>query len=160
MNENETYVGENIVCSIVHLKDGTYGATLYGDLIVTVDYLLTNTYVIHRASQKVIINITVEYCSMFGNFAPLIAVAFEWVKSFTNNVIHTCPYTPVKHFGLENIPLNKLLNQALDMFPGAIKIDRGEYIGMVTVQDRDGRRVFYVKTVATVSLKRGGRKSG
>lgn len=159
MNENETYLGENIVCEIVHLKDGTYGISLYGDLLVTVDYLNTNAYVIHKLSQKVIVNITVEYCSKFGNFGPLLAIAFEWFKTFANNVIHACPYTPIKHFGAENIPVNKLLNQALDLFPGVIKIERGEYLGMVIVRDRDGRKVFYIKTVATVSQRRG-RKSG
>lgn len=159
MNENETYLGENIVCKIVHIKDGTYGISLYGDLIVTVDYLHINAFVIHKPSQKVIINASLEYCSKFGNFAPLLAIAFEWVKTFSNNLIHACPYTPIKHFGVENIPANKLLTQALDLFPGVIKIDRGEYFGMTIVRDRAGRKVFYVKTVATVSQRRG-RKSG
>lgn len=159
MNENETYFAENIVCQIVHLKDGTYGITLYGDLKVSVDYMQTNTFIIHIASKKVILNVTIEYCSMYGKFTPLISIAFEWVKDFTNNIIHPCPYHPVKHFGIENFPLHRLLNEALDIFPGVIKIDRGEYMGITTVKDRKGRKVFYVKTLTTVSQRRGS-KSG
>lgn len=154
IKENETYAGRNITCSVNPLKNGMYTVTMYGDLIVELNYMLMNFYLIHKVTQRTLVNVTIEYCSLYGNFPQIIRLAIEFTKKFTNDLIHACPYLPRKKLGVENFPTNELSNKALNVFSDRINIERGDYNAAFNVKDRKGKTLFYFKCLVTIAQKK------
>ncbi|CAG9807527.1 unnamed protein product [Chironomus riparius] len=128
--------------------------TMFGDLIVELNYMLMNFYLIHKTSHRTLVNVTMEYCSVYGNFPLIVRVAIEFTKKFTNDMIHACPYAPRKKLGVESFPTNELANKALNVFSDRINIERGDYFSAFSVKDRKGIIIFNFKGLVTVSQKR------
>jgi hypothetical protein len=113
-----------------------------------------NFQLIHKSTHRTLINLTGEYCSVYGNFSPLVRITIEFTKKFTNGLIHECPYNPIKKIGVENFPANGLLNKALGVFADGLRLQRGEYIAAYNSKDRNGITIFYFKAFVTLSQKR------
>ena len=101
-----------------------------------------------------LVNITGEYCSLYGNFSPIVRIVIEFSKKYSNGLVHACPYVPQKKIGVENFPAEELLNKALKVFADTFKVKRGEYIATYTSRDRKGNVTFYFKSFVTVSQKK------
>jgi len=127
---------------------------MYGDLIVELNYMLMNFQLIHKLSQRTLINLTGEYCSLYWNFSPIVRMTIEFTKKFTNDLIHACPDTQKKRLGVENFPANELLNKALSVFSDSMKMERGDYIAAYNSRDRKGNVTFYFKCFVTISQKK------
>ena len=154
IKDNDTYAGKNITCKVNQLKNGMYTVSMFGDLIVELNYMLMNFYLTHKTSQRTLVNVTMEYCSVYGNFPLIVRLAIEFTKKFTNDMIHACPYTPRKKLGVENFPTNELSNKALNVFSDRIKIERGDYFAAYNVKDRKRKIIFNFKSLVTISQKR------
>lgn len=95
-------------------------------------------------------NLTFEYCSSYKNLPPLVAVIFGVVERNSPNLVHECPYAPVKYIGVDNYTLNPqtpLLTIA--------NFQRGDYKQTLYIRDKHNRMIFYLHTYYAVSLKKG-----
>lgn len=116
--------------------------------------MFINYQLVHKASQKVMVNISGDYCEKVGKFQPLVYITLEFVKTFVKDLIHPCPYFPQKEIGVKKIPMDEILNHALKIFPDVLKIIRGDYESAFYCKDKNGKFIFYFKTFATVYQKR------
>jgi len=71
------------VCEIVRLKNGTYGVSIYPDILIKLDYMEMNFILIHKQSQKIFVNVSGEHCGTYGNFRPIFRITLEYIKKNT-----------------------------------------------------------------------------
>lgn len=139
---------KNFVCELNN-RNGSYTLTAYGDLILPVNYIDFNLKLIYRSANKVLLNITVEFCSSFGSFPPYLVSLFDVLKKYTKDFIHPCPYKPTKEMGIHEYPFEKnFASLSLVNFP------RGDYLSIYNCNDRKGKLIFFFKTFSTISNKR------
>jgi len=122
------------------------------------DYMLGSLQAVHRQSQRILVDITGEYCSLFDNFSPIIKYIVEWINKSQNSSLHACPYTPGERIGVMNLNVNQLVNQLLNFFPKFVNIGPGDYITTIITKDRNGKIMYNFKIFVSVSQKRKNKK--
>lgn len=154
---NETKYLKNIECKINRIKNGIYTVSIYGDLVAELDYILASFEAVHKNSQKVLVNLTGEYCSFYGRLLPVVQIAIDLANKYQKNLFHQCPYTPGDRLGLVNFPGNEVINKISNFFPGYFKVGRGEYTGTYRSKDRNGNTIFGFKGFVSVSQKKSNK---
>ena len=153
--DNESEYFNNTVCELKVLKKGSYGITGYTDILIPLTYIHVDYKLVYTPSNKILFNYTFEYCSSYDHLPPFFHIVVEYIKTFSKNFIHACPYTPQKRFGLENFPFDANI-PVLSM----INFQRGEYKSSMYTKDKRGKLIIYVDFLLTVSQKRASKKGG
>jgi len=154
IKDNETEYFNNTICELRKgSQKGSYEISAFTDILIPLTYVNVNYKLIYKSTNKVLFNLTFEYCSSYNNLPPLIHIIVEYINNFSKNFIHACPYTPQKHIGLENFPLDA----NIPIF-ALINFQRGEYKSSLYSRDKKGRPIIYVNLLFTVSPKRISKK--
>ena len=126
--------------------------------MVELDYILASFEAVHKNSQKVLVNLTGEYCSFYGHLFPVVQIVVDWMNKYQDNLFHKCPYIPGDRLGLVNFPGNQVANKLLNFFPDYFKVGRGEYTGTYRSKDKNGKTIFGFKGFVSVSQKKNTKK--
>lgn len=155
---NETTYIENIVCTIhrqerVQSRRDSSRISIYADIIVPVNYVDLSYSLVHRTSNKVLLNVSFEFCHARKNLPLIVNLLLEIFKAASQNLVHDCPYEPIKKFGIFNFsvadfePLNNIL-----------KFKRGDYGSFLQMRDRKGNNIFYNTAFYVLRMKSGQKK--
>jgi hypothetical protein len=129
------------------------------EMKIKVDYILGSLKAIHTQSQRILVDISGEYCSLFNNFSPIVKFIIEWINKSQNSSFHSCPYLPGEKFGVVNLNVNQLVNSVLNFFPKFINIGPGDYVITINTKDRTGKMIYHFKISLTISQKRPNKKN-
>ena len=128
--------------------------SIYGDLLVEIDYMVLSFEALHKNSEKVFVNATGDYCKYFGKFAPVVQLVIGLINVYQSNLFHKCPYVPRKKIGLLDLPVDEIVNNLLNFYPNFFKVRPGEYTGAFNSIDRNGKTIFRFKGYVSVSHKK------
>jgi hypothetical protein len=147
--DNETEYLENIDCQINSQKDGSMVLTAMADIVQPINSVIITYMIIYRSMNKVMVNITFDYCKSHNNLPPFIRIIFDMYKKHSEDLIHECPYAPRKHLGVENLPLevhSALLTVA--------NFQRGDYKSVLEIRDKKKKLIMFANGLVTVSQKK------
>jgi hypothetical protein len=151
--DNESEYLNNTVCKLKILKKGSYEISGYVDILIPMTYIYVDYKLIFTTSNKILFNYTFEYCSSYEHLPPFFQIVTGYIKTFSKNFIHACPYNPQKRFGLENIPFDANLP-----FLALANFQKGEYRSVLHSTDKKGKLIIDVNFLFTISQKRGIKK--
>ena len=146
---NESVYTTNFVCGISNDRNESFAITAYADLILSINFLELHYILLHKTTNKVVLNVTFEYCSSFGNAHPFVQLILNTFKKYSNNLIHRCPYVPQKRIGLEKWPFD-----ANVPIMALIQHQKGDYKITFDCRDKQGKLIFFVHTHAWVAQKK------
>ena len=151
---------KNIHCQLKPISRGIKSLTIFAEQVFAInDYILANIEVLHKTSrnnfQNVVYNITTEYCSSFANLPPFIKIAMSLVEKSSSNLIHECPYLPVKEIGIKNF----IINSNLLPLVALLGIQKGDILMTATYTDEKGDLIFKVKIFCLLEKERIRKKS-
>ncbi|KAL7023376.1 hypothetical protein ACKWTF_012575 [Chironomus riparius] len=144
--QNKTEYLENIVCKLSKIKGGENVLTLHVDVVRNINYFDFNFGILHKSSNKLMINTTFEYCSSYNNLNPFIKAMFSFVNTIEKDLFHECPYLPTKKIGVENLPFDGLVPLL-----SIANFQRGDYKMWVTVRDRNDKLINFINILMAVS---------
>ena len=154
--ENDTQYLENISCKIDSQKKGSAVLSAVADLILPVTSVSINFLMIYRSLNKIMMNVTFDYCSSFNNLPPYIRIIFDMYKKYSKDLVHECPYEPKKRLGIENLPL-----EVHTAILAVVNFQRGDYKSILDIRDKKGKLIVYFNCYLSVSQKKvptNGRK--
>ncbi|KAL7023378.1 hypothetical protein ACKWTF_012577 [Chironomus riparius] len=155
--DNDTQYLEKISCKLSSQKQGTASLSAVADLILPVTSVNINFLIIYRSLNKIMLNVTFDYCSSYNNLPPYIRIIFDMYKKHSNDLIHECPYETKKRIGIENFPL-----EVHTAVLAVVNFQRGDYKSILDIRDRKGNLIVYFNCYLSVSQRknpRNGRKS-
>lgn len=151
--DNESSYLNNTICVLKSLKKGSYAITGFTDILIPLTYIHVDYKFTYTPSNTILFNYTFEYCSSYEHLPPFFKVIVEYIKTFSKNFIHACPYNQQKRFGLENFPFDT----NIPVF-SLINFQRGEYVSSLYTRDKKGKLIVSVNFVFTISQKRASKK--
>lgn len=150
----ETEYTSDFDCRINNEKRGSYSITFCFALNKQITYMDYTFMLIHRTSEKVLFNVTFDYCKSYKYPPPFVNLLFDIFKKYTDTLLHACPYEPIKRMGIESIPFE---SQGPVMAFLSFKV--GDYHVHFSGADKKGRSIFFMNLFFTMSPVRG-QKSG
>jgi len=147
--DNESDYATNFVCSINNDRNESFSVTAYADLIIPLNYVELHYIFMHRTTNKVVLNVTFDYCSSFGNAHPFVQLILNTLKKYSKNLIHRCPYSPQTRIGVEKWPFDANIPVM-----ALIQHQKGDYKITFNAKDRHGKLIFYVHIYAWVAQKK------
>lgn len=143
---NETKYVKNINCQLKLVSRGVKSLTIYSEQILPLnDFIQANLEIVHKTArnnfESVILNITFEFCSSLLNMPPLAKLILSMIEKSSLNLIHDCPYLPVKQIGIKNFIVNSNLLPVVAF----LGIKSGEFLATITILDKKKELVFMVK---------------
>jgi len=158
VKENETIYMKNVVCQLHKVERGSNGVTVHVDLQIPMNNIFINFQLAHKTTDRLLINITFDYCSFYNNLPPFFNVIIDSLKEFSSNLIHACPYSPQNELGVKNLPASQIGTDLLNKFQAILVNRRGDYSSSTILTDKKGRLIFYFKCIVIISQKRGQKK--
>ena len=124
---------------------------------VKLNFINAGFQVVHRQSQRILLDITGEYCSLFHNFSPIMKFIVDYINKYQAvPTFHSCPYESGESVGVINFNANQLLNQVLSFF---INMESGDYLCTFIAVDKAKKLLYSVKVFVTVSQKRSNKRN-
>lgn len=148
-SDNETEYLENIDCKLISSKQGSVMYTGLADLIIPANSIIMNYMLIYRSLNKVMMNITFDYCNSYRNLPPYLRIIIDLSLKYSKEFIHECPYKPIKRLGLENLPLDVFVSVL-----GLVNFQRGDYKSILDLRDKKGKLICYFNFYWSISQKR------
>lgn len=122
---------------------------MYADLIIQVNYVDFSYILIHRTSNNVMLNTSFEYCGSYNTAPIFLKFVLNEFKKHSNNLVHACPYTPLKQIGLHGMSFASDI-PLLSIF----KSYKGDYKSTFQLKDRKGKLIAFIKTYFGVTQKK------
>lgn len=121
------------------------------DIIRPVTNIILHFQLTHTTSDRMLHNYTVDFCETYGNFPPHVHLLFEFFKSQTGDLIHECPFSPKRNFGLVNFPCDDTLNAGIELFGKIMKMYPGDYLAVICLSDNRKKLIFFGQFFAVVT---------
>lgn len=121
----------------------------YADLVRPLTYIDFNYKLVQKSINRVLYNITFEFCSSYKDLPPYMNFILNAFKKYSNNLIHACPYKPENGIGIVNYPM-----EANIAFMMVMNYPLGDYLNSYYGKDKQGNLIFYIKTYSTLSQTR------
>lgn len=147
--DNETIYLQNIDCKIHSSKKGSLLFSGGGDVIIPITSISINFMIIYRSLNKIMMNVTFDYCSSYEHIPPYVRIIFEIYKKYSSNLIHECPYEPKKRVSIENLPL-----EIFTTVFAVANFQKGDYKTVIDVRDNKEQSIIHVNSFMSISQKK------
>ena len=149
---------KNIICKLHKVDKGSNGLTIHVDLQIPINSIFINFQLVHKTTDRLLLNITFDYCAIYDNLPPFVDAIINSLREFSNDLIHACPYRPENELGIKNFPASQIGTDLVNKFQAVLVTRRGEYSSSTYMYDKKGRMIFYFKCIVVISPKRGQKK--
>ena len=152
---NDTKYLKNFICQLKPISRGTKSLTIYAEQVLQIDnFWEVNYEILHKSSrndfQNVMLNTTIEFCSSISNLPPFYKLLVSLVEKSAINLIHECPYPPVKQIGIKNF----IVNSNMLAFVTFLGIKNGHFLVTGTARDEKGDLYAKIKLYFVLEKER------
>ena len=126
--------------------------TVHSDIVKNLNHIDLNFGILHKSSNKLMVNTSFEYCSSFDNMNPFVKSILTFLNNFEKDLFHACPYLPKKKLGIVNFSFENMLPML-----SIANFQRGDYKMWAYLRDKDNKFINYMVFLFAISPEKNNK---